>query len=1010
MRGINVRKIAAIAGVAVLGLSAFAVADVVYGSTQLVDQNGQPTVKIYVGSKAAISDGVAAANIAAKIANEAYKSSTLTAQVSGTPLCTVGSGVGGTGTCSIVESSKKVTLSVTVPGTVAGAHTFKTLISDTVDKTPANRVSTTGDDKYDSSITTPDTSGGTPPSPLRGATAPSTNAKELLYRIGSSQFTGFADASVSDDQAASVTYTEQQNFWVGSQAGAVKYDTTDKNIDVNKYSAMVYNVKFMGNDFGIPVCTGNLNTSQTDDWTSCATDANERTAKHRVKFKFLGSDWIISDMTASSTTNPSTTAVVAGGQVKLAKEAKYGIVNVGQTLDAGTFKIRLSDISVAVGSTNLHPAIIDILDANEAVVGQVQVNPDSTYTFTQAGTGSSVKIHVYKTAPGFTLNAKWAEMAIYNDEITLKDASRYNLVSSTATDKDFWVSLMWKNKDFPGGAGLTSSNNQSDSLREIVVYQYENFNKAATGDVFNFLKSTPTFKVTYSGLDLTDDDYIPLTLESQAPSTGGETVAVSASTVNGETDACATGTTATYTNPRWIKISTGGQTLLGGSSNIITGNYMFDSVYYDPVGLIAGSTTNTTITAQTGTNATGGTTVTPTSATTYMLQAVGNSNLAWFVIPTTIMTPVTLNVTGATFNASNTLPAGYSFYTNSVNGTVLNPLTAGNGNTSIWQPKLFWKVSGRNCYNWNAVTANSNASTSYVRFDTAGDNSQAQGAIFFGNNATTANLFGAATGTYQGAINMQEDAGKLNTTSNNLVYTSVPFIATDSTTVGSGGFRFQPNSASTQKVYYRGLVGGDFATDSGQDVTFISERGSKSLSVGSTQVSLKVAKKVGQPTFTFATADSAVTAGGAEDYTMGVGDSKVFGGVTVTVKAIDATAGSCSVLGPSGTPACTVDTSTATAVIQPNNAASVVVSEPYPLGATKLVYSDTQAQSAGVAILVGGPMVNTMTADALQDSSVDLKTDGPLVKEIGNKIVVAGYTADDTLSAADQFIAGVKRQ
>lgn len=85
MKGINVRKIAAFAGAAVLGLSALAVADVVYGSTQLVDQNGQPTVKVYVGSKAAISDGVAAANIAAKIANEAYKSSTLTASVSGTP-------------------------------------------------------------------------------------------------------------------------------------------------------------------------------------------------------------------------------------------------------------------------------------------------------------------------------------------------------------------------------------------------------------------------------------------------------------------------------------------------------------------------------------------------------------------------------------------------------------------------------------------------------------------------------------------------------------------------------------------------------------------------------------------------------------------------------------------------------------------------------------------------------------------------------------------------------------
>ena len=105
MKGINVKKIAAFAGAAVLFGAAAVFADVTYGTTQLVDQNGQPTVKIYVGSQAQISDGVAAANIAAKIANEAYKSSTLTATTTGACTATVASGVTGAGTCSIVESS-----------------------------------------------------------------------------------------------------------------------------------------------------------------------------------------------------------------------------------------------------------------------------------------------------------------------------------------------------------------------------------------------------------------------------------------------------------------------------------------------------------------------------------------------------------------------------------------------------------------------------------------------------------------------------------------------------------------------------------------------------------------------------------------------------------------------------------------------------------------------------------------------------------------------------------------
>jgi hypothetical protein len=141
---------------------------------------------------------------------------------------------------------------------------------------------------------------------------------------------------------------------------------------------------------------------------------------------------------------------------------------------------------------------------------------------------------------------------------------------------------------------------------------------------------------------------------------------------------------------------------------------------------------------------------------------------------------------------------------------------------------------------------------------------------------------------------------------------------------------------------------------------------------------------------------------------MGVGESKVFGGVTVKVKAIDATCGSCSVLGSGGTPGCTVDSSGVSGVISPNNAASVQVSQPYKL-TSSMVMLDSQAMS-GVAITVGGPLVNTVTKEALADSNVNFDVDNVVVKEIGNKIVVAGKTAADTMTAADQFIAGVKRQ
>jgi hypothetical protein len=253
---------------------------------------------------------------------------------------------------------------------------------------------------------------------------------------------------------------------------------------------------------------------------------------------------------------------------------------------------------------------------------------------------------------------------------------------------------------------------------------------------------------------------------------------------------------------------------------------------------------------------------------------------------------------------------------------------------------------------------------------------------------------------------LQEDAGYYHTTSNNPIHTMTPFIANgSSSTSGTSAFAFEPTSTTTQYVYSQKLDGSWISTEP----TVVTERGSQILSVGTNDFSAKVAAKIGQASFTFANADTSASSTNAEEYTMGVGESKVFGGVTVLVKSIDATAGSCSVLGANGQPACTVDSSSLTAVVMPNNAASVVVNEPYTGSVSGLVMKDTDGPSANTAILVGGPVVNTMTADAVKDAAIDFQT-APVVKEIGNKIVVAGYTADDTLAAADQFIAGIQRQ
>jgi hypothetical protein len=902
MKGLNVRKIAAFAGATLLGLSAVAVAELIYGNTQLVDQNGQPTVKIYVGSKAAASDGVAAANIAAKIANEAYKGTTLTAKLSGTPTCTVGTGTSGTGTCQVVESSKKVTLAVTVPGQIAGKYNFYTLITDSLDKLPENRVYGGSDDIYQATLTSNDV--GTTLSPLRGVSGVSTDKAQNLYKIGGESFSGFADYSVVDNKATSGgTYTEEQAFWVGTSKNGVKFSELDDNVVVDKYSALVYSVRFTGNDYGIPVCTGDLNSSQSDNWASCDKTSNERTEKHRVKIKFLGSEYIISELTPTTTSITSSTSAATGGQIKLAKESKYGIISVGDVFDLGDYKLKLLDISQAKGTERDYPAIFDILDSNGNVVEHAQVGTASTQTVSLGG-GKTLKIRVYQTAPGLTFQSKWAEVAVYADEVTLKDGQRYNLVSTDDPNKDFKVSLIWKNRDRDSG-----SSNDADSLREIVVYQVDNFNKVKPGDSVSFLKKDPVFKLSYNGLDLQEADYEQLKFEATKENN------LKVAQTDGIDAAC--GATTEYT-AKLVKIYTPDGKKLGGGSGNALGNYLFSEVYFDPIGTTSTGDLN------------------------------GNQNVS--------------------------------------------------SDVSTYQPKLFVKREGVDCYNYVNITYvaqnDSGAiNNNMIKFETAGDNSAAYGAIYFNDSGISS--FGDVS------VFVREDAGKVNTTSNNLVYYGFPVYVSGPEDTP----RFKSSTSSTSNIYYYSLFDGA----SSKELPFITERGSVVDGLSTTDVTVKVAKKVGKASFTFATAESA-SISDTQEYVLGVGESKVFGGVTVLVKAIDAVGGSCSVTGPGGQPACTVDPESVKPVISPDNKESVTAITPVPV--SKLVYLDTEAQDAGAAIVVGGPEVNELAKSLLTgENAIDFTKDRVVVKEFSNgKILVAGYSAQDTLQAADKFLSELKKQ
>ena len=86
----------------------------------------------------------------------------------------------------------------------------------------------------------------------------------------------------------------------------------------------------------------------------------------------------------------------------------YSRVSIGEEITSGAYRVRLNDLSVSVGAGNSHPAILDVRDQNGAVLDSIQVMPGSTYIY--SGPSGKIAISVCQTAPGFTLNAKWAKI------------------------------------------------------------------------------------------------------------------------------------------------------------------------------------------------------------------------------------------------------------------------------------------------------------------------------------------------------------------------------------------------------------------------------------------------------------------------------------------------------------------------------------------------------------------------------------------------------------------------
>ncbi len=956
----NLKKVGAIVAGAAILASSVAFAGLYYQGTELVDSNGQPLVKVVVGANAQASDGVAAANIAAKIANSAYAAKTLTAAVPNDVTGSCNGNGSGNGSCAI--SNERVTLEVTVPGaTNSGVHDFKTLIGDYIDRHLEDRNNEKDDDMFDISVSElnenadpySDGNGGV----LAGINLDNTDNK--IYKIDGNKFAPYKTSTITDSTTGD-QYTEYQNAYI---AGYTHFVESDNKIEAN-LDAITYQVKFDDSDNnGIPRCTSDEDND--DNWADCATTDNEYIGAHRVQIDFLGSKWVIIDMTPSTTADIDGTGakVVTGGSVTLAKESVHGVVPIGEELESsdGNIKVRLDDIALQTGANNEHPAIVSILDKNGNVIKQDQINPGTTQKETVNGV--TYKIRVYKTAPGYTMGAKWAEMALIEDELELKDGDK------VSDDNELWkVAILWKNKD---ASATDADTKQPDHLRAILLQRADFDSELVSGDSVNVIENPVAYKLTYKGLDLESDDYDAYLKFDHK------------------------------TNSKSVKLATGGDTFKFEDYILI---HSPNDKAFEYAGGEYGDVIIPLVDLKYDIIADGDLDGDGFTESAFDLNEDGaiNGNDDGYIVDDDGVTYkiidgfIDLNhddtvdsnddgnvdIEGTTY----TITDGY------VDAAAANAPTA----ADVQQAVIYIKE-----------TSSSNADYKYTVFDPAANQDikyEAAGALTsYASGGVIRVNYPAAGDSW--SFEVAEDAGNYNdeTTSDSHTRTSMKFKYVI-------GDKFESDNGNEDKITYsqehtiKGYSAGDYEEDK-----FISPRGSEFEEMDSSTVKFKIAKKVGHALFEYATAEAAETGASTEVLTLKEGEEGKVGDVTIKVKSIDEDVGSCTAAG-AGT--CTIPASSIDAVIMPDNKASVDAIVPYDIQGN-LVVLDKDASAAGTNLLitVGGPAVNTVSADALSgDNAVDFNANPVVVKKVGNKIVVAGKTAQDTLTAANNFIASLTKQ
>lgn len=504
MKSLNAKRIAAVvSGAALLGVGLAFAGSVTFQNVPVITTSGQPVVQVVVGSNAKASDGVAAANIAAAIGNLAFTSVPVTASVNATQAAKVLHV--SVSNPSYTLSNQQVWLNESGQvGSTAGTYSFTALIGSVLNGgviLGSSQVtkSLQGAGQYSFPETT--TLGTSPTYSPYSATGyvPVQTSVTSSNNGGGLSFTAFTSAGndnilqISSSQLPTLSsnygaYSESSYLWFtgfpvfNQQSGVNNFQILDAG---GAYQAV----------FGKPIqFNANASLGQV-----------HREKQLSAQIRLLGQNWtIVGGYAASGTASSTTTA--AGGQIGVAQATTpVTTVYVGHNLTIGNFTVQLQDLGQATAG-GLSPAALAIYYKGK-LTNTTQLFPGNTLKFNASS--QSIYVKVNNTFAGYYQYAKYAKLQAYTNVYNITNGQVFN----QTTNSGWFVNLLWTNT-----TSTTATN--AVALQSIIIYNATPTN-LSPGQSFSYIQNPQAYKVTFVGDTLGASNYDAITATS---GTSGSTV------------------------------------------------------------------------------------------------------------------------------------------------------------------------------------------------------------------------------------------------------------------------------------------------------------------------------------------------------------------------------------------------------------------------------------------------------------------------------------------------------